>query len=146
MPLNDRELLARIIKCEAGGEGDNGMRAVASVIMNRVHASQGEYQRVGQGSLRKIIFQPGQFDCVETVLNGKPNPQNIYNMTPEPIHYRIADWALGGGQLNEAGRSLWYFNPFGNCIPEFPRNGSGSYHTRIVLHCFYRPTPKYNQT
>ena len=63
MPFTDRELLARLIQCEAGGEGDNGMRAVASVIMNRVHAGGGEYARIGQGSLRKIIFQTGQFDC-----------------------------------------------------------------------------------
>ena len=36
MPLSDRELFARLIQCEAGGEGDTGMRAVASVIINRV--------------------------------------------------------------------------------------------------------------
>ena len=28
MSFSDRELLARMIQCEAGGEGDNGMRAV----------------------------------------------------------------------------------------------------------------------
>ena len=26
MPYSDRELIARIIQCEAGGEGDNGMK------------------------------------------------------------------------------------------------------------------------
>lgn len=31
MALSDRELLARLIQCEAGGEGDAGMRAVAAV-------------------------------------------------------------------------------------------------------------------
>lgn len=36
MAFSDRELLARLIQCEAGGEGDNGMKAVASVVMNRV--------------------------------------------------------------------------------------------------------------
>ena len=49
MPFTDRELLARIIQCEAGGEGDNGMRAVASVTMNRVNVPNGEYARVSQG-------------------------------------------------------------------------------------------------
>ena len=48
MPYQDRELLARIIECEAGGEGDNGMKAVASVIMNRVNSSEGEYSRISQ--------------------------------------------------------------------------------------------------
>ena len=32
-----------------GGEGDNGMKAVASVILNRVNASEGEYARISQG-------------------------------------------------------------------------------------------------
>ena len=36
--MDDVELLARTIQCEAGGEGDNGMKAVASVIMNRVRS------------------------------------------------------------------------------------------------------------
>ena len=34
MAYTDRELLARLVQCEAGGEGENGMRAVASVVMN----------------------------------------------------------------------------------------------------------------
>ena len=34
--MSELELFARLIQCEAGGEGDNGMRAVASVVMNRV--------------------------------------------------------------------------------------------------------------
>ena len=35
MALDTRELLARLIQCEAGGEGTAGMQAVATVIMNR---------------------------------------------------------------------------------------------------------------
>ena len=83
MAYSDLELLARLIACEAGGEGDNGMRAVASVVMNRVRAPGGEYARVGQGSIRNIIFQPGQFECVSETRNGRYNPQNIYNMALE---------------------------------------------------------------
>ncbi len=30
MAYTDRELLARLVQCEAGGEGENGMKAVAS--------------------------------------------------------------------------------------------------------------------
>lgn len=59
MAYSDRELLARLIECEAGGEGENGMKAVASVVMNRVRATGGEYARVGQGSIRKIILSAG---------------------------------------------------------------------------------------
>ena len=49
MAYSDRELIARIVQCEAGGEGENGMKAVASVIMNRVNAPNGEYSRVSEG-------------------------------------------------------------------------------------------------
>ena len=30
MAYSDRELIARIVQCEAGGEGDIGMKAVAT--------------------------------------------------------------------------------------------------------------------
>ena len=32
MAYSDRELLARLVQCEAGGEGNNGMKAVATVF------------------------------------------------------------------------------------------------------------------
>ncbi|MCB2294033.1 cell wall hydrolase [Clostridium algoriphilum] len=147
MAFSARELLARIIKCEAGGEGDNGMRAVASVIMNRVNVANGEYLRIGQGDLRKVIFQAGQFDCVATELGGLPNPQTIYGSPPEQIHYDIADWAIAGNRLYTTGESLWYFNPFlPGCPYEFPFNGSGSFQVEVAKHCFYNPTARYFKT
>lgn len=143
MAYSDRELLARIIECEAGGEGDNGMKAVASVIMNRVEVPNGEYRRVGQGSLQKIIFQEYQFDCATDDLYGRYNPQNIYNMNPQQIHYDIADWALAGNRLPGTGEALWYFNPFSDeCRENFP-NQNGQFITRINKHCFYNPTESY---
>ena len=113
MGYSDRELVARLIQYEAGGEGDNGMKAVATVILNRVNTPVGEYSRVSQGgNLRNIVFQEGQFDCVRETIGGQYNPQNIYNMNPTDVHYNIADWALSGNKLNEIGECLWYLNPF----------------------------------
>lgn len=148
MAYSERELIARIVQCEAGGEGDNGMKAVATVIMNRVNVPIGEYARVSQGwNIRNIIFQQGQFDCTRDTIVGKYNSQNIYNMTPTDVHYQIADWALSGNRLNEIGECLWYLNPFRpRCGLTFPNNGSGTLHTRIGEHCFYRPTSLYAQT
>ena len=58
MAYSERELLARIAQCEAGGEGDNGMKAALTVIMNRVKTPEGEYSRVSQGgNIRNIIFR-----------------------------------------------------------------------------------------
>ena len=148
MAFSDRELLARIVQCEAGGEGDNGMKAVATVTMNRVNSEVGEYSRVSQGgNIRNIIFQEGQFDCARETIRSVYNPQNIYNMNPTEIHYNIADWALAGNKLNEIGECLWYLNPFKpECSPVFPSNGFGIIHTKLGNHCFYRPTKKYSQT
>lgn len=57
MAYSDRELIARIVQCEAGGEGDNGMKAVATVTMNRVNSSEGEYARVSRRSeILEILF------------------------------------------------------------------------------------------
>ena len=147
MAYSDRELLARIIKCEAGGEGENGMKAVATVIMNRVRVPYGEYHSLNQGDVRKVIYQKGQFDCVRSVLRGIPNPQTIWASPPEQIHYNIADWALSGNRLFTIGYSLWYFNPFKpSCPYEFPRNGTGSFQVKVTQHCFYNPTELYAQT
>ena len=71
MPYTTRELLARLIKCEAGGEGDDGMAAVASVVRNRADVPYGEFFRVSQGGdIRKIIEQPGQFVCMRITVGG----------------------------------------------------------------------------
>ena len=146
MAYSDRELLARLIECEAGGEGTDGMKAVAGVVMNRVHATGGEYARVGQGSIRKIIFQPYQFVCASETEGGVYNPQNIYNMRPEAIHYEIADCAIAGNRLINLGQSLWFFNPFSpTCRRYFPSD-VGILADRIGDHCFYNPTDAYYQT
>ncbi len=142
-----RELLARLIKCEAGGEGLNGMKAVATVVMNRVHVSYGEYLKTGQGDLRKVIFQPRQFTCVMSTVYGELNPQTIWATPPEQIHYDVADWALAGNKLSGIGECLWYYNPFStSCSYIFPSTGTGRYITRVNQHCFYNPTPLYAQT
>ena len=146
--MDNRELFARLIKCEAGGEGEDGMKAVATVVMNRVRVPYGEYQRICQGDLRRVIFQTGQFDCCRTVVGGRDNPQNIWVTTPDDIHYRIADWAMSGNVHVGTGReALWYMNPFRpQCPDPFPYNGSGYWFTRINQHCFYNPTAAYAQT
>jgi N-acetylmuramoyl-L-alanine amidase len=143
--MTDLELLARIIRCEAGGEGEEGMKAVASVVMNRVHVTYGEYGRL-DNTVRAVIYQPGQFDCVRETIRGQYNPQNIYNMLPEPIHYDIAEWAMVGNRVTGLGEALWYFNPFSpNCRPNFPSK-VGVFVLRIGNHCFYNPTDAYYKT
>jgi len=147
MPMSTRELFARLIKCEAGGEGIDGMKAVATVVMNRVHVAYGEYLRVCQGDLRKVIFQPWQFTCAMETVYGEVNPQTIWSCNPEQIHYDVADWALAGNKLPGIGECLLYYNPFSpSCSNFFPKTGTGKFVTRINQHCFYNPTPLYAET
>lgn len=146
--MDDRELFARLIKCEAGGEGIDGMKAVATVVMNRVRVPYGEYQRVCQGNIRRVIEQFCQFSCCKSTISGTRNPQNVWTQTPENIHYEIADWALGGGILSGVGSEcLWFMNPFSpQCPQQFPYNGSGYWFTRVNQHCFFNPTELYART
>lgn len=146
--IDTRELFARLIKCEAGGEGDNGMRAVASVIMNRAKTPNGEFSRVSNGgNVRAIIEQPGQFVCMQPVIDGIDNPQNVYNIRPDAEHYEIADWALAGNTFAPVGNSLFFFNPYSETCPNyFPSTGIGVIYNRIGDHCFYAPTQKYLDT
>ena len=148
MPYTTRELLARLIKCEAGGEGDDGMAAVASVVRNRADVPYGEFFRVSQGGdIRKIIEQPGQFVCMRSTVGGEYNSQNVWNMDPEEIHYQIADWVLAGNTFSAVGDSLFFYNPYSETCPTyFPPNGMGEAYNRINQHCFYRPTEKYAES
>lgn len=148
MPLSTREIFAKLIACEAGGEGEDGMRAVATSVMNRVNIPYGEFARVSQGgNLRNIMFQPGQYTCMKESLGGQYNPQNIYNMDPNQQHFEIADWAINGHRLNGVDNSIYYFNPFKPiCVTTFPPSGTGRLHTRIQKHCFYVPTEEYRNT
>ena len=145
MAYSDRDLLARLVECEAGGEGETGMKAVASVVMNRVNITYGEYGRL-QKNIRSIVFQPGQFDCVRESIGGRVNMQNIYNMRPTQVNYDVADWAIAGNRLTNLGFALWYFNPFSpTCREYFPSN-VGRFVIRIGDHCFYNPTEAYADT
>lgn len=147
MPYSARELFARLIKCEAGGEGIDGMKAVATVVMNRVHVAYGEYLKYGQGDLRRVISQPRQFTCLMSEVYGEVNPQTIWSSPPEQIHYDIADWALAGNQLQGVAGCLWYYNPFKpDCSNYFPPTKTGSFFNRINQHCYYYPTPAYAKT
>ncbi|HEX3037733.1 MAG TPA: cell wall hydrolase [Oscillospiraceae bacterium] len=148
MPYSTRELLARLIKCEAGGEGDNGMKAMSSIITNRSQVPYGEFFRVSEGgNIRKIIEQPGQFTCLKESVGGAYNSQNIYNMDPDETQYEIADWAIAGNHASSVANSLFYYNPFDpTCASFFPPNGTGLIYNRIGQHCFYVPTQKYAQT
>ena len=144
MAYSDLELLAHIVQCEAGGEGDNGMKAVACVVMNRVNIDYGEYGRYH--TVNQVVFQRYQFVCAMETVDGVYNMQNVYNMRPEAEHYAIAEWAMAGNRLDGLGFALWFFNPYSaQCRTNFPSR-VGEFVLRIGDHCFYNPTSYYAET
>ena len=66
MAYNERELLARLIQCEAGGEGENGMKAVAGLQAagcNALGLSGADGNAV---TARRRSPQPVDYGIVET--------------------------------------------------------------------------------
>lgn len=146
--MDTRELFARLLECEAGGEGENGMKAVATVVVNRATVPYGEFARISNGGdIRNIIEQMGQFTCLKTSVGGQYNPQNVFDLYATEESYAVADWALEGNVLSAVGNSLFFFNPYSNECPQyFPQGGIGRFFVRIGDHCFYIPTQKYRDT
>ena len=146
MPIPTGELLARLISARQAARGERhegGGRRGDEPGPRQGRASTPGWAR---GSIRNIIFQPYQFVCASETEGGVYNPQNIYNMRPEQIHYDIADWAIAGNRLPDVAESLWFYNPFGPTCRSFFPSDVGYWQTRIGDHCFYNPTNAYYQT
>ena len=61
MAMDTRELFARMLKCEAESEGEDGMRAIATLIMNRAQVPYGEFARTSNGGdVRNVLTQDRQ--------------------------------------------------------------------------------------
>lgn len=76
---SERELLARLVRAEAGGESYEGMVAVASVVLNRVASSK------FPNDIRGVIYAKNQFS---PVANGSINKKAL------DIQYKAVDDAL----------------------------------------------------
>ena len=110
---SDRDLLACIIQCEAGGEPYAGKIAVGAVIMNRVCSGAFPDTIVG------VVYQPGQF---QPVASGRLAIRLAEGANEEC--YRAADEVMAGA------------NNIGNCL-FFRTVVPGIQGTIIGHHVFY---------
>jgi N-acetylmuramoyl-L-alanine amidase len=124
------------------------MRAVATTVMNRVRVSNGEYQRVCEGDLRRVFMQMCQFCVIKPPSAGWKIRRMYGPLRRRTSIYQVADWAINGGIYTGVGSNcLWYMNPFVPQCPDFfPYNKTGYWFTRLRQHCFYNPTEAYAQT
>ena len=68
------ELLARIMRAEAIGEGVFGMKLVGNVVVNRVVATCKPFKN--KNTVNEVIFQKNAFEGTTAPLfNGRPNEQ-----------------------------------------------------------------------
>lgn len=111
----DVELLAAIIKSEAGNQPRDGRLAVANVVLNRV------YSAAFPNSVLEVLYQPGQFTPVTTGVFAGYLAAGV-----EEEFYELARLALAGENVVPG---ALYFRTFGGDVPE---NG-----TIIGDHVFY---------
>lgn len=58
----DVDLMARLLRAEAEGEGEKGMLLVGNVGINRLRANCSDFK--GLRTIRQMIFQPHAFEAV----------------------------------------------------------------------------------
>lgn len=101
MDPQGRDLLARMILGEAGGEGDIGERAAGHVAMNRLASGWG-----GGHSLADIISAPHQFEGLHSTQASVP---------PTDPHYQhaasLADAIMGGQDPDPTNGATQFLNP-----------------------------------
>jgi len=123
---NDRELLARLMRAEAEGEGELGMLMVGNVSVNRVKSKCLDFKDIN--TVERMVYQkPGGYEAVQ-----KPY---FYQRAREK-ELRLAERVINGERFHPASRSLWFFKPQGNCPPQWwSQWNAGKY----KAHCFYSP-------
>ena len=128
---NDVELLARIMKAEALGEGDEGMLMVGNVIVNRVVANCDVFRDTR--NISEVVYQKNAFSGV-----GQP----LFNQPVNAKERELALRNIDGYRVEPAYSALWFKNPGSNtaCPDEFYGQLTGRYKN----HCFYAPGGKLN--
>jgi spore germination cell wall hydrolase CwlJ-like protein len=93
---NDRELLARVVKREAGNQSDKGQQAVVEVILNRVKSKR------FPNTIRGVVYQKGQFSCASVLFSSKKS-------IPTKQNYKNVDLVLQG-KVNNLPDNVVYFS------------------------------------
>ncbi|TXK83728.1 cell wall hydrolase [Paenibacillus sp. N3.4] len=122
----DIDMLARLLRAEAVGEGEKGMLLVGNVGINRIRANCSDFK--GIRTIPQMINQPHAF---EALLHG------FYYQSAREREKRLARRSINGERYWPAKFSLWYFRPQGDCPPTWYNQPLVA---RYKLHCFYQPT------
>ncbi len=123
----EKELLARIMRAEAVGEGNLGMLMVGNVVINRVLADCLTFKNIY--TITEALYQPNQFTGIESPL---------FFSNPTTTELNLANRVLKGEYYYPATNALWFYAPSNNevCLLSwYNQNLAGRYKS----HCFYNP-------
>ena len=126
---SERDLLARLMRAEAVGEGDLGMLMVGNVVINRALANCLTFKNVD--TISKVIYQnPGGFSGVDSPL---------FFSNPTTVERNLANRVIKGEYYHPATHALWFYAPKEgeSCKTTWwNQYNSGRYKN----HCFYVPS------
>lgn len=126
----DMELLARLMRAEAEGEGDLGMLMVGNVVVNRVAANCAEFTDLR--SIRDLVGRDQATQC-RTGFEAICKP--YFYQGPREKDIRLARRVAKGERQHPATYALWFFRPEGPCPAQWwGRPLVGQY----KAHCFYQ--------
>ena len=123
----ERDLLARLMRAEAVGEGDLGMLMVGNVGVNRTIANCLTFKNIR--TIEQMIYQkPGGFSGINSPL---------FYGTPTTKERELANRVLKGEYYYPATHALWFYAPGKlTCKTSwYEQPYAGSYKN----HCFYIP-------
>lgn len=123
----DVDLLARLIRAEAEGDGKLGMLMVGNVGVNRVRANCLDFTDIR--NINDMVFQsPGGFEATQ---------KGYFYQRAREIDKALARRIINGERFHPATNSLWFFMPVGACPAQwFNQWNTGRYKS----HCFFAPS------
>lgn len=120
------ELLARLMRAEAEGEGKLGMLMVGNVGVNRVVSNCLDFTELT--SIRDMVFQrPGGF---EATLKG------YFYQRAREMDKELARKVIKSGRYHPATNALWFFKPEADCPAQWYDQWNVG---RFKSHCFFAP-------
>ena len=124
----EKELLARLMRAEAVGEGNLGMLMVGNVGINRVLADCLTVKDIR--SISEMVYQsPGGFSGTSS---------SLFYGNPTALESSLAERVIRGEYYYPAPNALWFYAP-----PEGASCKSTWWYQslsgRYKNHCFYKP-------
>lgn len=124
----EKELLARLMRAEAVGEGGLGMLMVGNVGINRVIADCLTFKDIN--TISEMIYQsPGGFSGTSS---------SLFYGNPTEKEQQLAERVIRGEYYHPATNALWFYAPTAgvSCTSTWwDQQLAGKYKG----HCFYQP-------